>query len=149
MTQPTGHSTSGSHERYKSKERLQWEIDYDCNIKFKEWIIESGIATLEELDIIDKESVESVKKQKKEAWKEYQAPIKAEWKELLGIFNSIDSQVNLPEIADWIKDLNQSAMFGIFRRDYMSKARNLLGRIVHENIPEKDTLRNIINRINI
>ena len=148
MTQPTGHSTSGSHERYKSKERLQWEIDYDCNTKFKEWIIESGIATLEELDIIDKESVESVKKQKKEAWTEYQAPIKAEWKELLGIFNSIDSQVNLPEIADWIKDLNQSAMFGIFRRDYMSKARNLLGRIVHENIPEKATLRNFINRIN-
>ena len=44
MTQPTGHSTSGSHERYKSKERLQWEIDYDCNKKFKEWIIESEIS---------------------------------------------------------------------------------------------------------
>ena len=44
MTQPTGHSTSGSHERYKSKERLKWEIDYDCNKKFKEWIIESEIA---------------------------------------------------------------------------------------------------------
>jgi TPP-dependent pyruvate/acetoin dehydrogenase alpha subunit len=83
MTQPTGHSTSGSHERYKSKERLQWEIDNDCNTKFKEWIIESGIATLEELDIIDKESVVSVKKQKKEASTEYQSPIKAEWQELL------------------------------------------------------------------
>ena len=148
MTQPTGHSTSGSHERYKSKERLQWEIEYDCNAKFKEWIIESGIANLEELDIIDKQSVESVKKQKKEAWTEYQAPIKAEWKELLAIFNAINSQVNFPEILDWIKDLNQAAMFGIFRRDYMSKARNLLGRLAHQNIPEKDTLRNFINRIN-
>ena len=56
MTQPTGHSTSGSHERYKSKERLQWEIDYDCNKKFKEWIIDSGIATDDELNQIDKES---------------------------------------------------------------------------------------------
>ena len=53
MTQPTGHSTSGSHERYKSKERLQWEIDYDCNKKFKEWIIDSGIATDDELNQID------------------------------------------------------------------------------------------------
>ena len=56
MTQPTGHSTSGSHERYKSKERLQWEIDYDCNKKFKEWIIESGISTEEEINQIDTES---------------------------------------------------------------------------------------------
>ncbi len=148
MTQPTGHSTSGSHERYKSKERLQWEIDYDCNKKFKEWIIANGIATEEEINQIDKEAVESVKIQKKEAWTEYQAPIKAEWKELLGIFNSIAAQINIPEIADWIKDLNQSSMFGIFRRDYMSKARLLLALIAKENIQEKATLRNFINRIN-
>ena len=148
MTQPTGHSTSGSHERYKSKERLQWEIDYDCNKKFKEWIIANGIATEEEIKQIDKEAVESVKIQKKEAWTEYQAPIKAEWKELLGIFNSIAAQINIPEIADWIKDLNQSSMFGIFRRDYMSKARLLLALIAKENIQEKATLRNFINRIN-
>ncbi len=148
MTQPTGHSTSGSHERYKSKERLQWEVDFDCNTKFKEWIIESGIATEEELDVINKESVASVKAQKKEAWTEYQAPIKAEWKELTGIFNAIAAQVNIPEIAEWIKDLNQSAMFGLFRRDFMSKARTLLGMIVNENIAEKATLRNFINRIN-
>tara|TARA_B100000674_G_scaffold301251_1_gene250099 strand:- start:6284 stop:8707 length:2424 start_codon:yes stop_codon:yes gene_type:complete len=148
MTQPTGHSTSGSHERYKSKERLQWEIDYDCNKKFKEWIIESGIATEDEINQIDKEAIESVKKQKKEAWTEYQEPIKAEWKELLGIFNSIAAQVNIPEIAEWIKDLNQSSMFGIFRRDYMSKARLLLALIAKENISEKASLRNFINRIN-
>ena len=66
MTQPTGHSTSGSHERYKSKERLQWEQDFDCIKKFQEWIIESNIATANELDAIDKESIDSVKKQKKE-----------------------------------------------------------------------------------
>tara|TARA_B100000902_G_scaffold391141_1_gene441310 strand:+ start:774 stop:3197 length:2424 start_codon:yes stop_codon:yes gene_type:complete len=148
MTQPTGHSTSGSHERYKSKERLQWEIEYDCNKKFREWIIDTGIANVDELNAIDKEAVESVKSQKKEAWNEYQAPIKSEWKELLGIFNSISAQVNIPEIANWIKDLNQSANFGIFRRDYMSKARLLLGLISKENIAEKSKLRNFINRIN-
>jgi pyruvate/2-oxoglutarate/acetoin dehydrogenase E1 component/TPP-dependent pyruvate/acetoin dehydrogenase alpha subunit len=148
MTQPTGHSTSGSHERYKSKERLQWEEDFDCMKKFQEWIIESNIATADELDAIDKESVVLVKKQKKEAWVEYQSPIKAEWKELLEIFNSIDTQINIPEITDWIQDLNQSAMFGIFRRDFLSKARTLLGMIVNEDIPEKATLRDFINKIN-
>ena len=148
MTQPTGHSTSGSHERYKSKERLQWEIDYDCNKKFKEWIIESGIATDDELNQIDKEAIDSVKLQKKEAWTEYQTPIKKECKELLDIFKKISSKLDIPEIDVWIKDLNQSSMFGIFRRDYLSKARLLLGLIAKENIPEKDTLRNFINRIN-
>ena len=128
MTQPTGHSTSGSHERYKSKERLQWEIDFDCNTKFKAWILENKIATVDELEQIEKDAVVSVKTQKKEAWTEYQEPIKEELKELVGIFNKIASQVDIPEIEDWIKDLNQSAMFGLFRRDYLSKARIHLNR---------------------
>ena len=148
MTQPTGHSTSGSHERYKSKERLQFEQDFDCIKKFKEWIIETQVATVEELEKIDNEAIESVKQQKKEAWVEYQRPIKQEWNELKGIFNSISAQVNIPEIPKWIDDLNQSANFGIFRRDYLSKARNLLSMIIHEDISEKSTLRNFINKIN-
>ena len=147
MTQPTGHSTSGSHERYKSKERLKWELDYDCNKKFKSWIIENKIATIDELDKIEKDAVLSVKSQKKEAWAEYQAPIKKELSELIEIFNAISSKLNLPEIAEWIKDLNQSAMFGIFRRDYLSKARILLAMISNEDIDEKLTLRRFINRI--
>ena len=148
MTQPTGHSTSGSHERYKSKERLQFEKDFDCIKKFKEWIIETQVASVEELDKIDKEAIESVKQQKKEAWAEYQKPIKEEWNELKAIFNSISAQVNIPEISSWINDLNQSANFGIFRRDFLSKARNLLSMIVHEDIAEKSQLRNFINKIN-
>jgi len=148
MTQPTGHSTSGSHARYKSKERLQWEVDFDCNTKFKEWILENKVATQDELSAIDKEVTQFIKEQKKEAWTEFQAPIKKELKEVITIFNTIAAQVNIPEIADWIKDLNQLAMFGLFRRDFMSKARNLLGMIIHENITEKATLRNFINRIN-
>ncbi len=147
MTQPTGHSTSGSHERYKSKERLQWEIDFDCNKKFKAWILENEISTADELEQIEKDVVVSVKIQKKEAWTEYQAPIKAELKELVDIFNAISAQVNISEITDWIKDLNQSAMFGLFRREYLSKARILLAMIANESIAEKATLRNFINRI--
>ena len=64
MTQPTGHSTSGSHERYKSKERLQFENDFDCIKKFKEWIIDSGVASISELNKIDEETKITVKEQK-------------------------------------------------------------------------------------
>ena len=148
MTQPTGHSTSGSHERYKSKERLQFEQDYDCIKKFREWILETGIAEKKELEAIEKKAIDAVKKAKQDAWSEYQAPIKEEWKELKGIFNSISAQIDIPEIADWITDLNQSAMFGIFRRDFLSKARNLLGMLTSHDIPEKTNLRDFINRIN-
>ncbi len=147
MTQPTGHSTSGSHERYKSKERLVWEEEFDCIKKFKEWVIDSSIASEEELSLIENEAKETVKKAKKEAWSEYQAPIKAEFQELKTIFNSIAQKLNLSELDGWIKDLDQSAMFGIFRRDYLSKARTLLAMIVKEDIPEKETLREFINRI--
>ncbi len=148
MTQPTGHSTSGSHERYKSKERLQFEQDYDCIKKFKEWILESGIAEEKELIVIEKEAVDTVKKAKREAWLEYQDPIKKEWQELQKIFNSISAQVDIPEIAKWISDLNQSAMLGIFRRDFLSKARLLLAMISTYDIADKNDLRNFINRIN-
>ena len=148
MTQPTGHSTSGSHERYKSKERLKWENDFDCIKKFKEWIIENNIATSEEIEIIDKESLDSVKQQRKEAWNEYQKPIKEELKELVGIFDSISSKLGISEVDNWIKDLNQSALYGLFRRDYLSKARNLLSMIVKHDLPEKDMLVSFINRIN-
>ncbi len=148
MTQPTGHSTSGSHERYKSKERLQFEQDFDCIKKFKEWMLETGIAEIQELEAIETQAVETVKQAKKDAWIEYQAPIKEEWKELQAIFNAISAQVNIPEIAEWISDLNQSAVFGIFRRDYLSKARNLLGMLTKSDIVEKTTLRKFINRIN-
>ena len=149
MTQPTGHSTSGSHERYKSKKRLQFEKDFDCIKKFKEWIIESGIASIEELDLIESDAIKSVKKQKQAAWREYQEPIKKEWTELQSIFNAISAKLDIAEIKDWITDLNQSAMFGIFRRDYLSKSRNLLAMIATYDIPEKASLRNFINRVNI
>ena len=148
MTQPTGHSTSGSHERYKSKERLQFEKDFDCIKKFKEWILETGISSINELDLIEKESVDFVKKQKREAWVEYQAPIKEEWKELQLIFNSIAAQHDIKEISEWITELNQTAVFGIFRRDFLSKARNLLAMLALVDSAEKQTLRNFINRIN-
>ncbi len=71
LTQPQGHSTSGSHERYKDNKRLEWERDHDCNKRFKEWILESGIATNEELETIEKKIKRTVREAKKDAWDEY------------------------------------------------------------------------------
>ena len=76
VTQPQGHSTSGSHERYKNSERLDWEREWDCIKKFREWIIESGIATSQELFTIEQEAKESVKQNRNRAWQEYITPVK-------------------------------------------------------------------------
>jgi len=75
MTQPQGHSTSGSHERYKSKERLEWEKEYDCIEQFKKWILSHEIATEEELEAIEKDTKNSVRNAKNEAWKAFMGPI--------------------------------------------------------------------------
>jgi 2-oxoisovalerate dehydrogenase E1 component len=89
VTQPQGHSTSGSHERYKSKERLQWETDFDCIKKMREWILSNALASEEELVIIEEEAKEVVKNAKIEAWKNYLEPIKNEINEVSALFDLI------------------------------------------------------------
>ena len=75
LTQPQGHSTSGSHERYKSKERLAWEAEYDCVRQFRLWIIEQGYATAETLDKMEEEDRQIVEEARKRAWEAYINPI--------------------------------------------------------------------------
>ena len=75
MTQPQGHSTSGSHERYKPKDRLKWEVEYDCIRKMKEWILESGFALPEEIGILEKEAKATAKAAKDAAWKSFNEDI--------------------------------------------------------------------------
>jgi pyruvate/2-oxoglutarate/acetoin dehydrogenase E1 component/TPP-dependent pyruvate/acetoin dehydrogenase alpha subunit len=76
VTQPQGHSTSGSHERYKSPERLEWEKEWDCIKKMKEWMIENGLASIEELTEVEAAAKETVKEARNRAWEKYVAPIK-------------------------------------------------------------------------
>ena len=76
ITQPQGHSTSGSQERYKPAERLEWEREWDCLKKMKEWVLENGIASAEELEQIELQSKELVKASKIKAWKNYVEPIR-------------------------------------------------------------------------
>ena len=81
LTQPLGHSTSGSHERYKSETRLQWEKEHDCNLTFKNWILEKKIATEDELAAIEEKATTAAKEAKTAAWKAYLAPIDEERQE--------------------------------------------------------------------
>lgn len=76
LTQPQGHSTSGSHERYKSKERLAWEMQYDCNKKMREWIINEVMILPEEVEVIEKEAKLSAKEARDKAWKAFTQDIK-------------------------------------------------------------------------
>jgi pyruvate/2-oxoglutarate/acetoin dehydrogenase E1 component/TPP-dependent pyruvate/acetoin dehydrogenase alpha subunit len=89
LTQPQGHSTSGSHERYKSTERLEWEKEHDCNAQFKSWIIQNKIATAEELLLIEDEAQKYVAEQRKLAWTKFHHPILEEMKEVVALFRAI------------------------------------------------------------
>ncbi|GGZ36917.1 transketolase [Echinicola pacifica] len=87
MTQPQGHSTSGSHERYKSKERLQWEADHDCVKIFRSYILENEIATEEEVLLIEEEALKFVREAKNNAWKAFSTSIKSELVEAVEILS--------------------------------------------------------------
>ncbi len=89
VTQPQGHSTSGSHERYKSKERLAWETEYDCISQFRKWILEKELASEEELLAIEKDAKKEVRDAKKAAWSEFIAPIKAEQTKVVSILKEV------------------------------------------------------------
>src|SRR5699024_272126 len=102
LTQPQGHSSSGSHERYKTQERLNWEKDHDCLNKMRQWILEKKLASEQELQIIEEEARNKVIEDKNEAWQAYIEPINAEKEEFLSIIsqniNSINDDTTKEEI---------------------------------------------------
>lgn len=105
VTQPQGHSTSGSHERYKTPERLEWEKEWDCIKKMKEWMLENGLASIEELAAVEAEAKETVKEGRNLAWEKYIAPIKIQAtkaSELIreSIVNDIDKYNQLQQMAN-------------------------------------------------
>lgn len=141
LTQPQGHSTSGSHERYKSPERLQWESEFDCIAKMRSWMIESSIATAEELDTLDAELKKDVLNGKKAAWEAYLNPIKEERASLIAVLNQVaSSSANKVFIEKMIADLN--AIKEPIRKDNLTTARKILRMVVGEN--GKDLLANWI-----
>jgi pyruvate/2-oxoglutarate/acetoin dehydrogenase E1 component/TPP-dependent pyruvate/acetoin dehydrogenase alpha subunit len=111
MTQPQGHSTSGSHERYKSPERLQWEQDYDCIARFRTWITENEIATSEELEALEAEYLKEVRNWQKEAWNAFLGDIKSEVNECCAALEAAAGQsamkAELTQLAAQIQSLGE------------------------------------------
>ena len=119
ITQPQGHSTSGSHERYKTQERLAWEREWDCLKKMKEWIIENALSNEEELAEISRQAKVEVKESKGLAWQKYQVPIKLQVNKaaelLINLADSIpDHSIILKRIASLLSSNREP-----LRRDIM------------------------------
>ena len=141
LTQPQGHSTSGSHERYKNAERLAWEAEFDCVAQMRNWLIENNLATAEELDEIDEASKKEVLEGKKVAWNNFTNPIKEERSELVNLLNSIaassDNKVFIEKYANDLASIKEP-----IRKDIITTARKVLRLVINEN--GKETLANWI-----
>jgi len=124
VTQPQGHSTSGSHERYKSKERLEWETEFDCIRQMRQWILNNALATEEELLKIEEQAKETVKAAKSAAWNNYLDPIKAEITEVSALFEEMGGE-DVLAIRKEIQSIKEPN-----RRDLHSAIKQVL-RLTH------------------
>ncbi|PNQ72615.1 transketolase [Hanstruepera neustonica] len=144
LTQPQGHSTSGSHERYKDENRLAWEAEYDCNAKLREWIIANGIATDEELSVIEKDIAKSVREGKKAAWTAFTKPLKDEQNELVAILkevaNTSSNKVFIEKLTNDLAEIKEP-----IRKEILSTARKALRYVVNETSASKTSLVSWIN----
>jgi pyruvate/2-oxoglutarate/acetoin dehydrogenase E1 component/TPP-dependent pyruvate/acetoin dehydrogenase alpha subunit len=128
MTQPQGHSTSGSHERYKTKERLEWEAEYDPIKKMREWILSMELADAAKLDEIEAGAVERAKNARKNAWKDFIDPIKKERDELIELVAKAGCDCKKTERIDAnIERLKK--IINPVRKDNVSTAKKILRHI--------------------
>ena len=144
LTQPLGHSSSGSHERYKTKERLEWEKINDCNVKMRQWIIDNSISNDDELNIIESKCKDYVRISKKDAWETYINPILKVRDEYIQILD-----VLFKRYKDYNLDISISELLRIKepnKKDILSNARKVLRVLLNENSFELDSLKNWINK---
>ena len=137
MTQPQGHSTSGSHERYKSKDRLRFEIEFDPIRRMREWIIREEIADVATLDELERELRTEVERTREEAWDAYQAPIRAEREQALAIVEAVaaDGQADLDAVVEELRSTEPPS-----RRLIASTARRALAALRGREGSSRDEL---------
>jgi pyruvate/2-oxoglutarate/acetoin dehydrogenase E1 component/TPP-dependent pyruvate/acetoin dehydrogenase alpha subunit len=127
MVQPFGHSTSGSHERYKSAERLEWEKEHDPLIKMEEWILNSGIATEQRLKELKEQAVTEARRSKDKAWEDYITPIREERDGLLEIIDNRSCDCRNEEIDKLgILSRDLKRIMNPTRRDVQSTAKRIM-----------------------
>jgi 2-oxoisovalerate dehydrogenase E1 component len=142
VTQPSGHSTSGSHERYKSEERLKWEEEFDPIKKMKDWIIESNIASAEELDKIAEDAEEEAKGSRKKSWEMFQSPMRIERDALVKIISDRSCKCHEESKEASVDNITEQLVKVIspIRKDNFMAARKIL-RNVCESCNKSDNLK--------
>lgn len=153
VTQPQGHSTSGSHERYKSKERLDWEAEYDSIVKFREWILnysksidgtEQILATEEELNTLDKEAKKEVKDGQKKAWEAFRESIDSIKNKVLKLVEPLAE--NNREVESLLENFKKIVSIG--KKDIFHLGRQTLLFTLKNNIPQRQLLANLMAELN-
>ncbi|MEO8503353.1 MAG: thiamine pyrophosphate-dependent enzyme [Acidobacteriota bacterium] len=139
MTQPQGHSTSGSHERYKSRERLQWEEDFDPIRKLRQWMTTEKIATAVELDAIDEEETKAVRAAQRRAWDVFRAPVDAQRAEALSLIDAIAASSPAKDTVQKVRD-GLARQQAVPRREVMVAAREVLLATRGEETPARRAL---------
>ena len=146
MTQPQGHSTSGSHERYKSQGRLDWEIEYDCISQFRAWILSQKIASPDELDQIELVCKKDAEDARRNAWEAYTSPLLLERNSVADIFTQLEKSASGKIELKKIKDTLLSKPSPL-RRHTMSAIREALIITRDENPPGKEETHRIKKEI--
>jgi pyruvate/2-oxoglutarate/acetoin dehydrogenase E1 component/TPP-dependent pyruvate/acetoin dehydrogenase alpha subunit len=118
LTQPQGHSTSGSHERYKSPERLQWEREWDCLAKMRSWILENGLLSQDEMESLEESSRKYVSECRLESWRAYEEPILAQKHKAIALMEALNPAVQHEQLNEVYQELKNNPV--PFRRDIMS-----------------------------
>ncbi|HEX9731427.1 MAG TPA: thiamine pyrophosphate-dependent enzyme [Thermoanaerobaculia bacterium] len=128
LTQPQGHSTSGSHERYKSEERLVWEREHDCLKKMREWLIAEGYAAPEQLDELERDALADVREQQGRAWEAFQKPIRRELAAVAELCGEVAAASRHGDaVRAVIAELEKLRRIGTpWRRDLMSAVHRVL-----------------------
>jgi 2-oxoisovalerate dehydrogenase E1 component len=139
VTQPQGHSTSGSHERYKSPERMRFEEEFDCVSKLRQWMIKNRVISDPELDALEKEDYDTVEGIRKLAWDAYLAPIAEERSQVMDMLDEIGSSSSHASELEKIRD-RLSALPSVARRDIHGAAHEALRVLRDEAHPSKQVL---------
>lgn len=126
LTQPQGHSSSGSHERYKTRQRLQWEADFDCNLHFRNWILENGLAGEDELNAIENNAKEVAKTARNQAWKAVRDELDNELSQTIEVLTlaAAESNHHRNELMEMVNQLKK--IYYPIRRDFSLMLRKAL-----------------------
>ncbi|TLU89908.1 alpha-ketoacid dehydrogenase subunit alpha/beta [Dyadobacter sediminis] len=145
LTQPQGHSTSGSHERYKSKQRLKWENERDCNLRFRDWILKNGYATDEELEQIEAEAKEYATQARNQAWQAYRKELDKEYLETIQLLQEAGQESRHGnELSNVTLELSKTYL--PLRRDFVSSIRKALRIIGKNENPHKNSLQQLLRK---